>query len=252
MATIDIPLPSELTELLTPPKCLDLSLPKPEIPKITLPTGGSIKAITDITKGIPSECSVNFNLALQLAPIMASIECLVKLLKFVGVVVEGLNTLKENPPAFPTVIIKLIDAAKELAPCILVPTPAIMIPFVRDLLKLLAKMLRCAAEALLSVIQMMDGIALEMISAQQNGNDELLQQLECAQENAQKTMDGTMVSLEPVLVLLSLAGPFLDIAQVPAIEIPAIASGGSLEEMKSAAETMATLAQTLDEVASAL
>jgi len=252
MATIDITLSDELQELITPPKCLDLELPKPEIPQLTLMTGGSIKAITDITKGIPSDCAANFNLALQLAPIMASMECLIKLLKFVGIVVEILKSMT-NPGAVVSGIPKIIDAAVDLKDCILVPTPAIMIPFVRDLLKLLAKMLRCASEALLSAVQLMDGIALDMLTAQQDGNDDLLQQLECAQENAQTAMNGTMVSLEPVLVLLELASPFLEIAGVPLpIEIPPIASEGSLDDMKSAVETMATVAQTLDDIAEAL
>jgi hypothetical protein len=250
MATIDITLSDELQELLTPPKCIDMDLPKAAIPQLKLPTGGSIKAITDITKGIPSDCSANFNLALQLAPIMASIECLVKLLKFVAVVIEVLKSMT-NPPAILQGIPKIIEAGNDLKDCLLVPTPLIMIPFVRDLLLLLAKMLRCAAGTLKSAIEILDGIGLDLASAQQNGNDALAQQLQCAQENAQAAMDGAMVSVEPVMVLLSLAAPFLEIAGV-SLEVPAIASEGDLDAMKSALETMETLAQTLEDIAEAL
>jgi hypothetical protein len=250
VATIDITMSDELKELLTPPKCLDLRLPKPSIPKLTLPTGGSIKAITDITKGIPSDCSANFNLALQLAPIMASIECLVKILKFIGIVVELLKSMT-NPGKILTGIPKIVEAADDLKDCILVPTPLIMIPFVRDLLLMLAKMLRCAAGALRSAIEILDGIGLDLASAEQDGNDTLAQQLQCAQENAQMAMDGAMVSLDPVLMLLDLAKPFLEIAGVP-LEIPQIASDGSLESMKTALEGMDTFAQTLEDIAEAL
>lgn len=250
MANIDITLSDELQEALTPPKCLDLSLPKPSIPKLTLPTGGSIKAITDITKGIPNDCSANFNLALQLAPIMASIECLVKILKFLSVAIEVLKGMT-NPIKVVDGIPKIIEAANDLKDCFLVPTPAIMIPFVRDLLLMLAKMLRCAAGALRSCIEILDGIGLEMLTAQQDGNDDLLQQLECQRDNAQMAMDGTMVSVEPVLILLELAKPFLELANVP-LEIPALAPEGDLDTLKTTLETMETFAQTLQDVAEAL
>lgn len=250
MATVDITLSDDLKALITPPPCLDLRLPKPKIPQLKLPSGGSIKAITDITKGIPTECSANFNIALQLAPIMASIECLVKVLKFIGVVVELLKDMT-NPIKVVSGIPKIIEAAGDLKDCILVPTPAAMIPFIVDLLKLIAKMLRCACDALLSCIQILDGLSLEMITAQQDGNDALADQLQCAQDNAQTAMDGTMASLEPVLVLLDLAKPFLQIAGVP-LEVPAMASGGSLDEMKATLETMQTFAQTLEDLAESL
>ena len=71
MATIDIALPDELTQALTPPP-LCLNLPKPAMPTLTLPIGGSLLGVADITRGIPTDCSMRFSLILQLAPIMAS------------------------------------------------------------------------------------------------------------------------------------------------------------------------------------
>ena len=41
MATIDIALPDELTQALSPPVCLDLSLPTVGAASLTLPTGGT-------------------------------------------------------------------------------------------------------------------------------------------------------------------------------------------------------------------
>src|SRR5262249_22637936 len=84
MGTIDIELPEDLRQALTPPKCLDLQLPKPGRTELKLPSGGTIRPIPDIAGGIPTDCSMNFNLALQMAPIMASMECLLKVLKFIG------------------------------------------------------------------------------------------------------------------------------------------------------------------------
>jgi hypothetical protein len=252
MATIDVPLPAELTKLLTPPKCLDLNLPKPGKTELKLPTGGTIKPIPDITKGIPTDCGMNFNLALQMAPIMASMECLLKILKFISAVKKALETAK-NPPEIPKAISDLLAAIDEVMPCVnmVIIPPLNMIPFVKSLLLMIARMLRCTAQALRSAIEIMDGISLDLKTAQEDGNDALAQQLECAKENAQLAMDGTMVSLEPVMVLIEIAGPFLGIAGV-SVEIPQIASDGTLDGMKSALETIETAAQTLEDIANAL
>ena len=252
MATIDIPLPSELTGLLTPPKCLDLNLPKPGKTELKLPTGGTLKPIPDITKGIPTDCGMNFNLALQMAPIMASMECLLKVLKFIAAVKNALETAK-NPPQIPKAISDLLSAIEDVMPCVnmVIAPPLNMIPFVKSLLLMIARMLRCTAQALRSAIEIMDGISLDLMTAQETGNDALAQQLQCAQENAQLAMEGTMVSLEPVMVLLDIAKPFLDIAGVP-VGIPQIASDGTLDGMKSALEGIETFAQALENIASAL
>jgi hypothetical protein len=250
MATIDIALPASVTKALTPPKCVDLRLPKPGIPQLRLPTGGTIKGIADITKGIPNDCSMNFNIALQLAPIMASMECLLKLLKFVGIVVELLKNMT-NPLAVVSGIPKIIEAAKELAPCIALPTPIVMVPFVKDLLLMLAKMLRCAVGALKSAVETLDGLELDLANAEQNGNDGLLQQLECAKENASLALDGTMVALEPVMVLIDLAKPFLSIAN-QSISIGPFASDGSLDSLKALLEGIETAATTLQSIAEAI
>ena len=54
MATIDIPLPAELTDALRPPICLDLRLPMPSAPELTLPIGGTLQGVADITRGTPN------------------------------------------------------------------------------------------------------------------------------------------------------------------------------------------------------
>src|SRR6516225_10044135 len=95
MSTIDIPLPDALTSALSQPICLDLSLPKPEMPRLTLPTGQTLKGIADFTRGVPTECSMNFSLTIMIAPIMASMECLLKILKFVGDIISAAKSL--NP-----------------------------------------------------------------------------------------------------------------------------------------------------------
>jgi hypothetical protein len=126
-----------------------------------------------------------------------------------------------------------------------------MLPFVKDLLAMLAKMLHCAAQTLRSAIEVLDGIELDLASAKTNGNDELAAQLQCAQENAQLAMDGAMVSLEPVMVLLELASPFLEIAQ-QSVAIGPFVSDGTLDSMKSVLESIDSAATLLQSVSDAI
>ena len=102
MTTIDIKLPKRLEDQLTMPPCVDFRLPKPTLPELTLPTGGTLKGIADLTKGVPSDCSLNFNLIIQLAPILASMQCLFEVLKLLGALKKFFEAAKD-PVRDPTV-----------------------------------------------------------------------------------------------------------------------------------------------------
>jgi hypothetical protein len=246
---IDVPVPQAVQDALNAPKCVPL--PKVKKAKLRLPLGGTITAIPDITKGIPSDCSMNFNLALQIAPILASIECLVKVLGFVGALVKALEKLPGPPPDLPgfaAAIPEVLEKAKPVLECVAQITTG-PIPFIKDLLLMLARLLKCAAQALRSAIAIMDGIELQLNSARMNGNDELVAQLECARENAEIAMAGQMVAIDPVFAILELAGPFFDLAGVPMIQSPQIAPDGTLQGFKDVLQVIEDLAATLETVA---
>src|SRR5690606_28391603 len=153
MPTLDIPLPESLTEALKEPQCADLRLPKASFPELRLPTGGTIKGIADVTKGIPNDCSMNVSLALQVAPIMASMECLLKVLKLLGVLIDTFKELSSRDPfALPAGLLKIADAGDDVAKCIgMVVSPAIPFgQFMKDLLLMIAKMLKCLLQSLKS------------------------------------------------------------------------------------------------------
>jgi hypothetical protein len=253
LPTIDIPLPDAITKQLAIPRCADLSLPKPTLPEIRLPTGGSIKGIADLTKGIPSDCSLNFSLALQLAPIMASIECLVKVLGLIQPLIDVVSSVfPPDPIKLPQAIKDFLVAAKEIIPCLAVPTPLAMIPFVIDILKLLIAMGRCVIQQLRSIVELLDGLELSIKGATDSGNTELLSTLQCAKDNAQTALGGTMQGIEPIKVLLQLAGPFMKIAQVPAITIPAMAPAEDLSALNDTLTTLQNVLDTMQSVVEAL
>lgn len=254
MANIDVPLPDALTKAMTAPKCVDLRLPTAKKVQLRLPLGGTLKPIPDITKGLPSTCSMTFNLALQIAPIMASVECLMKVLKFIGVLVESFTDLKSNPTAIVTAAGKIVDAGAQVAECFInvVPPFTNILAFLKDLLLMIARMLRCIIEALKSIVAIMDGLELQMSTARQNGNDALLAQLACAQENAEIAAAGQLQAIEPLEVLLALAEPFFSIAGQPAIKLPQIRSDTDIEALKSVLETLDGVVGGIETVAEAL
>lgn len=244
---IDIPLPDALKELVSQPVCIPL--PKAGKAELTLPSGGKLKGIVDITKAIPDDCSLTFSLVLQLAPLLASIECLVKLLKLVKPLIDVIKGLP-TPPF--KALEEFGQAAVELAPCLALPTPVVMIPFVRDILLLIIKLLKCITGQLKSILAVMGGLALQIQSAQQAGNTELLAALQCAQKNAETSSQHMMSAIDPVLVLLSLAEPFMGIAGVSPIKTPTIGSATDIASLQNVVNTLDELVKALQLVADAL
>jgi hypothetical protein len=254
MTTIDVKLPKSIRDKLEMPRCVDLKIPKPRLPEIRLPTGGSIKGIADLTKGIPSDCSLNFNLVLQLAPIMASIECLVKVLALIAPLIDIIKGLKDIPDlrAILAALPKFIEAAEAVAPCLLVPTPLVMIPFIADILRLIIALLRCLIQQVKSIVNLIGGLELKITAATAQGNTALLSSLNCARENADAAMANAMVGIEPIKILLELAGPFFGIAGIDPIKIPPLAGAEDLEKVKDTLATLEELVATLQLIVDAL
>lgn len=247
MPNIDIELSADLKKLFELPPCEDLKLPSPSPLKVTLPTGGSINALTDISKGIPNDCSMIFNLMLQLAPFMAATECLFKLLALIAPLIDVVKGL--GPPPDPIklgqAIPKFLKAAADLAPCLLVVTGAPLIPFIRDLLCLIIKALNCFVHQLESILGVMSGLTLDLSNAISSGNTELQRTLECAQENAAIAADHLTKSVEPIGVILKMAGPLMGLAGVPAVELPALGSETDVESLEETIKTMKQVIGTL-------
>ena len=247
---IDVPLPDKVKKYLTQPHCVDLALPKPGKAELCLPFGGSLKGMVDATKAIPDDCSLTFSLLLQLGPIMAPMECFIKVLKLVKPLMDTLKAVTD-PPKLAQVLPDFIKAAEQVIAC--VAQVQLGVPmFVRDLLLLIAKTIHCIAGQLRTIAGLMGGLSLSIQQAQQNGNGELLAQLQCAQENAANSAASAMQSLEPITALLSMAEPFLGIAGVNPIKIPTAGSADDAQALETLAETLLEISKAMITVAEAL
>src|SRR5690242_5977086 len=111
---INIPIEPDIRDLLDIPRCETFRLPSPKPLKITLPSGGTLPGLADMSKGIPTDCAYSFNLLLQLGPMLASMECLLKILKFLKPVTELLKPLTKLQPPSPGVILDFANAVKDI------------------------------------------------------------------------------------------------------------------------------------------
>jgi hypothetical protein len=247
----DIELPEPLAKLVQKPVCIPM--PKPGTAKINLPMGGTLQGITDITKAIPDDCSLSFSLALQLAPFLASLDCLFKIVKVIEPMVKVVTAVaKPDPPAALKALPALVEAVPPLLDCIKKFVGAGVPAFIRDLLRLIAKLLRCITQQLKSVLAVMSGLALQITSAQSQGNADLLATLQCAQDNAQTAAAHSMSALEPIMLILSMAEPFMGIAGVDPIKTPQIGSDTDLAALQATVDTLDELAKTLSLIADSL
>jgi hypothetical protein len=248
---IDVPLPDSLMQLLQTPVCIPL--PKPGKVELTLPFGGAtLKAFNDASKAIPDDCSLSFSLALQIGPILANMKCLMEALNVVKPLLTVVTSVaKGDVISAGKALPDLLSAVGPLIECITKFFVAIPF-FVRDLLALLAKLLRCIAQQLRSVLNVMSGLSLQIGSAQAEGNTELLATLQCDQHNAEASAQYAMSAIEPILLILSLAEPFLGMANVNPIKTPQIGSDSSLSALQTTVTVIDELAKTLQLAADAL
>lgn len=244
---IPVELPPDLAARLAQPICADISLPEPASQNLSLPFGGSISGVTDITKGIPDSCSVNFSLLLQLGPILAPMHCMMSVLKLIKPLIDIVTGLP-FPPA--KAIADFSEAVPDVMECILQVTGLGLPAFVKDLLCLIIKLLGCMIDQLRSIYDLMNGLSIQFEAAA--GNPQLLATLECAQENAQRAAAGVMQGFEPVIAILQMAAPIMEPVTGTAIEIPALAPAGDLEQMETMITTLEEFVATLELIADGL
>jgi hypothetical protein len=246
-----ISIPVDLQELFEIPNCAAIALPDAEPLVLRLPTGARIQAIPDLAKGIPTDCSLVANIFLQLAPFLASIECLVKVLGLLQPLIKVVDGLKSLPD--PSKVLEAIPdfakAAVALADCFKILIPAVGIfDFVKDLLLLVIKIIKCLIGQLETILGIMQGIELRLGEAQAAGNTELAAVLQCAKENATNAANHAGQSLGPVTNILPLVQVFLEMAGV-SLQMPAI---GSAEDSAALQNTIDTLKDTITTIETVL
>jgi hypothetical protein len=253
VSNIDITVSSDLQELFDLPSCEEIKLPSPDPLTLNLPLGGAMKAMADISKGIPNDCSLTFSLMVQIAPFLASIQCLLNVLNLLKPLIDIINGLTSFPPSPP--VQAIADFAKAVPPvleCIPIPPFTNIILFIRDLLCLILKVLKCLLDQLKSIMNTMVSIEQQLQAATALGNAELIAALQCAQQNAETQAQQLTKSIEPVSVLLNLAGSFMALAKIQPITIPSFGDQADLQSLNQVVQTLQGVVATIQTVVDTL
>jgi hypothetical protein len=240
----DIPVSDKLQEALNGLECDMLKIPKPSPLKITLPMG-ELHALNDLSKGIPNDCSMTFNLMLQLAPFLASITCLLRILKLLKPMTDIVTALAKPKLPPTSAVSDLASAVIEIAPCFAMP--AAVIPFAKDIICFIRAVLQCLLTQLKSVRDMLSGLQLRIEAAA--GNDDLLATLKCAQDNAQNSVDNLTSAIEPISAIIQLASPVLQMAGMPSLSLQSPgASPQDLQGLNTMIDTLQGVVDAIDEM----
>jgi hypothetical protein len=179
-----------------------VTLPQLQPISVSLPLGGSLSAMADFSVGAPNNCTMTFNLLLQVTPVLASIACLIKIIG----VVAALKDLASVPPN-PVPLLKALEQAAECIASVAVP----IIPFalcIIDILKLIVSFLTCFIDELTSIALLQASINID--AAQ--GDPNLVAALQCAQQNAETSMSNLTAGIQGLQPLIALIGTLAGIA----------------------------------------
>jgi hypothetical protein len=179
-----------------------INIPCPEFPdvsadlKVTLPFG-ELKAFRDFTQGLPTDCTMSFNLLLQIQPLLASMACLLKVLNVIGKL-KGFFDAGPDPFEMAKKAGEVATAIADVGTCL---PPGIFLSLfitIKDILLIIINFLLCLITQLESILLFQAGIDLN--SAE--GNPTLKATLQCAQENAQRSAEHLAASVGPIQPLL--------------------------------------------------
>jgi hypothetical protein len=220
--------------------------PLGDIPDIKLLGGVELKAFVDIAAGPPTDCKLTFNLLIQLAPLLASVACLFKILNVIMKLKDFAEAAK-NPPDIPDAVPGLLDAIKELEGCIpplQLPMLAIML---KGILQLVINFLSCFLTQLNSLFEFR--ASLDFNGAE--GNTVLTESLTCAKNGADAAQVNLLKALEPLVPIMSIAGSIGGTAGFP-VDIPdfgAMSKSADVQQsIQSVNDAIATLQKVVDAI----
>jgi len=197
------------------------------ISAIEVPLVGQLLGFANPKVG-STECSADINLLTQVAPLIASMSCQLKILKLLKPLIAVIRGLP-NPPV--QALLEFSEAAEELAPCLLAPTPSSVLPFLQGLLCLEVRSLKCFL------------IDLRAITTLAGGDPSAV---------AASEVRSVLNSYLPIVGILSLAGGLFQLAGLPIPNAPTLTGGIDPDSLNVDLSTVATFTADLETIADAL
>jgi hypothetical protein len=132
------------------------------IPSIEVPSGGYLTGIVNLERS-PFDCAAISNLQTQVAPLISSMYCQIRIL---GLLKPLIGVIRELPNPSPNAVVQFLEAAEALEPCFLITSPSVVLPFLRDLLCVQIKSLTCLLRNLQGIVALASAEPAAVSSAQ--------------------------------------------------------------------------------------
>ena len=200
--------------------CFDLTVGPSEL-CIEMPGGARLCAVSDIDIGNPSaivrDLMGQFNAALApLAPIFNIFDVVIAIKECIDAVVDAVG-----PPPDPTKLLQCIPGLAEAINKILQLLPPLSIPFmVKSLLSALIVFLEGLKQDLRSAILAAARVANAQLRAAELNNIRLQGIADCIEDNFEIAIVNFNKGAAPLSRLILVLNVFLELAQLPCIQIP--------------------------------
>lgn len=216
--------------------CAELK-PLGDIPEIKLLGGVDLTAFVDISAGPPTDCKLTMNLLVQLAPLLASLTCLFKILNVIAALKDfaqgATDPLNKLPGAVPG-LVGAIDKLFECIPPLQLPRLALML---KGMLELVLRFLGCFLAQIDSLLEFRGSL---QVSA--DGNPVLQEALACAERSVDAAQANLLKSLGPLKPVMDIVGMVADVAGI-SLEIPDFAGMSAATDLR---QTIGTVKQAVD------
>ncbi len=222
------------------PLCMDL--PDPKKFQIPLPFGGALKPLVDMSKGAPTDCELVHSLLLQITPMLAGMECVLRILKVVMALKELVTSLPDLSK-----VGDVVTAIDDLAECFLMLTPAGIGKLIAAILRMIIAYLTCFIDAFMSIYTF--NVGLDITAA--GGNTVLLNSIDCAKKNADKSMNGMMDAMQGVTPLMEILTLLAGIGGLE-LKLPSLSDIAGEEDPLQAIEQLKTTLEELAQIADSL
>jgi hypothetical protein len=169
-------------------------IPHPSPITIPTPFGIELKTITDLSKGIPNDCSIVHSLMLQLTPMLAGFSCVLKILGVLG----KLSDFAKNPLGNAGGLLKALGDASD---CIGLPiNPKPWLDMIKAILQVILAFIGCLIQGFESIRNFKAGIDLDA----EGGTPLLLNTLDCAKGNGDTSLASLLSAMEAIQPLMSI------------------------------------------------
>jgi hypothetical protein len=202
------------------------------IPSIQFPAGAELKGVADFAAGIPSNCKINLSLLVQLGPMLASMGCILKILELLGSIVE-FATAAPNLPKMVDKAAALPGLFAQVAKCLPPLAPIDFALMIKGILELIINILTCLIDSVASIVEFQ--VSLDFSSAE--GNPALTEALQCAQRNADTSMQNLFNSVGPIMTVMKVVGSVASLAQLP-VTLPDLSQLGKAGDVVQTVESL--------------